>query len=351
MLRNAQYGKTPILVVCYTNHALDQFLEGILEFCSEIIRIGGKSQSEKLEQFNIAKQRAFSREKRKVPQHIYITRKESFAVLEEYQKILAEIEKKIDEASRKICAGVFQVMNPHIVERISTEFENIHGGPFNAKKALEMWLQCDGVVYKERAAVQQAEVEVAEEALPENAEEFEGDENEIRELEEARLLDEEELFEMFRAVHLNNEEEAAALEPNGEDEEGFRMDNRQMKALRQRVQRELRRTDAMPQNEVNAVTNVFNLAIENRWQLYRHWLQSYISAFEEQAFNIRRRYMDECVKFESIKRQEDLHIVSEAKVIGMTTTGAAKYRHLVEGTRPAISSKVPQSILFTYSFV
>jgi len=24
--------KTPILVVCYTNHALDQFLEGILEF-------------------------------------------------------------------------------------------------------------------------------------------------------------------------------------------------------------------------------------------------------------------------------------------------------------------------------
>ena len=26
--------KRPILVVCYTNHALDQFLEGILEYCS-----------------------------------------------------------------------------------------------------------------------------------------------------------------------------------------------------------------------------------------------------------------------------------------------------------------------------
>ena len=25
--------KKPILVVCYTNHALDQFLEGILDFC------------------------------------------------------------------------------------------------------------------------------------------------------------------------------------------------------------------------------------------------------------------------------------------------------------------------------
>ena len=39
----------PILVVCYTNHALDQFLEGILEFHPEgIIRVGGRSQSEKL---------------------------------------------------------------------------------------------------------------------------------------------------------------------------------------------------------------------------------------------------------------------------------------------------------------
>lgn len=25
--------ENPILLVCYTNHALDQFLEGILEFC------------------------------------------------------------------------------------------------------------------------------------------------------------------------------------------------------------------------------------------------------------------------------------------------------------------------------
>ncbi|XP_059169638.1 NFX1-type zinc finger-containing protein 1-like [Physella acuta] len=44
----------PILVVCYTNHALDQFLEGVLEFCEEgIIRVGGKSSSEKLKKFNI----------------------------------------------------------------------------------------------------------------------------------------------------------------------------------------------------------------------------------------------------------------------------------------------------------
>ena len=39
--------RRPFLVVCYTNHALDQFLEGIHKFHSEgIVRIGGRSQSE-----------------------------------------------------------------------------------------------------------------------------------------------------------------------------------------------------------------------------------------------------------------------------------------------------------------
>ncbi|KAH9488055.1 NFX1-type zinc finger-containing protein 1 [Bulinus truncatus] len=46
----------PILVVCYTNHALDQFLEGVLKFCPEgIVRVGGKSSSETLANFNINK--------------------------------------------------------------------------------------------------------------------------------------------------------------------------------------------------------------------------------------------------------------------------------------------------------
>ncbi|XP_005110825.1 NFX1-type zinc finger-containing protein 1 [Aplysia californica] len=46
--------KGPILVVCYTNHALDQFLEGVLDFCpSGIVRIGGRSHSETLAEFNL----------------------------------------------------------------------------------------------------------------------------------------------------------------------------------------------------------------------------------------------------------------------------------------------------------
>ncbi|MCO5571061.1 hypothetical protein L7F22_024792 [Adiantum nelumboides] len=38
----------PLLVLCYTNHALDQFLEGVFEFEENLIRYGGRSTSSKL---------------------------------------------------------------------------------------------------------------------------------------------------------------------------------------------------------------------------------------------------------------------------------------------------------------
>ena len=45
---------SPMLMVCYTNHALDQFLEKVLEFLDRgIIRVGSRSKNVKLEDFNL----------------------------------------------------------------------------------------------------------------------------------------------------------------------------------------------------------------------------------------------------------------------------------------------------------
>ncbi|ODM20268.1 hypothetical protein SI65_03321 [Aspergillus cristatus] len=45
----------PIICVCYTNHALDQLLEDLLDkrITTQIVRIGSRSKSEKLERFNL----------------------------------------------------------------------------------------------------------------------------------------------------------------------------------------------------------------------------------------------------------------------------------------------------------
>lgn len=56
LLNNEQVRcESPILVICYTNHALDQFLEGVLEFEESVVRIGGRSKSEILKDHNIRK--------------------------------------------------------------------------------------------------------------------------------------------------------------------------------------------------------------------------------------------------------------------------------------------------------
>ncbi|BFZ12700.1 hypothetical protein BsWGS_15739 [Bradybaena similaris] len=54
MAESDEKNSDPILVVCYTNHALDQFLEGVLKFCPDgIVRVGGQSKSDKLCKFNL----------------------------------------------------------------------------------------------------------------------------------------------------------------------------------------------------------------------------------------------------------------------------------------------------------
>ncbi|KAM4026832.1 NFX1-type zinc finger-containing protein 1-like [Anomaloglossus baeobatrachus] len=62
LLNNAnlwKQGNNPILVVCYTNHALDQFLEGILKYLKcNIVRVGSRSSSEIMQKCSLSKIRS-----------------------------------------------------------------------------------------------------------------------------------------------------------------------------------------------------------------------------------------------------------------------------------------------------
>ena len=54
--RSLDYRHRPILMVCYTNHALDQFLENCIEKCgltNRVVRVGGQSRSHNLDDFKL----------------------------------------------------------------------------------------------------------------------------------------------------------------------------------------------------------------------------------------------------------------------------------------------------------
>jgi helicase required for RNAi-mediated heterochromatin assembly 1 len=54
LANSALSGGRPLLFVCYTNHALDQLLEHVVEFEPKVVRVGGRSQSEKLVDHTLA---------------------------------------------------------------------------------------------------------------------------------------------------------------------------------------------------------------------------------------------------------------------------------------------------------
>jgi len=47
----------PIFLTCFTNHALDQFLEKISEYTKNIVRLGGGTKNENLKQYTLGQVR------------------------------------------------------------------------------------------------------------------------------------------------------------------------------------------------------------------------------------------------------------------------------------------------------
>ena len=83
------------MVVCYTNHALDDFLEDLLDAGIEsIVRLGGRSNNDRLEQYNL---REMSRNG-KAP----FTREQNWR----YKQLMDQIEEAEKDAKRleKVCS-------------------------------------------------------------------------------------------------------------------------------------------------------------------------------------------------------------------------------------------------------
>lgn len=68
----------PILVVCYTNHALDQFLMGILQFEENVVRIGNGSKEEELDFRNLSRMVQHARDHRELERDLHFESREAY---------------------------------------------------------------------------------------------------------------------------------------------------------------------------------------------------------------------------------------------------------------------------------
>ena len=100
----------PMLIVCYTNHALDQFLEGIINFYrGDILRVGGRSNSEKVKDYNIHNFRQRFRNARKVPPAVFQARREA-------RDQMDEMRNKINKIAEQIQIGMTHIIHEDFLQ-------------------------------------------------------------------------------------------------------------------------------------------------------------------------------------------------------------------------------------------
>ena len=381
----------PILVMCYTNHALDQFLEGIIdtECCGrtlEVIRVGGRCKNEKVEEYNLNKvRRRAPRRHQEISREIYKLRKE----LEEWNP--AEIWHKLN------CYHHRKTLLPMNILRHLAHPDHVYQLTQMAKcaehngKELEVWLnlwKCeikgkdnenpppqDLSKEKVEQGDQQKETQEQEEAKQKQTQEQEDTKQE--EMEESGSRNDDEKIELEGEAtiaqdermddddvqgyqpaqlpkHNSSEVEGASIVPHytgnsSEDEADEDADGNKVKQVRiktiwsQRsnahilIKRNIFR-NPMDDEEAAELENIdiSSLSVKDRWRLYNYWAEKrfqYLQRLNREHVN---EYIEKCRQLAELRQREDRYVLESADVIGMTTTGAAKYQHILHTIKPKI---------------
>ncbi|XP_023281831.1 NFX1-type zinc finger-containing protein 1 [Seriola lalandi dorsalis] len=351
-------GNAPILVVCYTNHALDQFLEGIHKFLKDgIVRVGGRSNSEILKRFTLRELTHSHNFRSTLPAHLR-------SAYNAIYKQLCEEERELQNQSVKLECSLKGVLRESILRRFISyrHWDSLNLPPmqdgfesWNEKRSslIMEWLGLGSTVFLQRET---GNANINEDIAAEEAMELE-EEDLIEIAEEADLIQAEriiddnigprrgrdgrktgnmeeavrEVEELMLAMNLDKAEIQAE-----QSEEGWEMQRDQKRKIKNKIRRELGKTSAMSEREADTVFDVWTLSQQDRWRLYRLWVAQYRIELRTRAVESEQAYQNAVDRLADVKRQESLCLLKKAMVIGMTTTGAAKYRAALQEVRPRL---------------
>ncbi|KAM4691833.1 NFX1-type zinc finger-containing protein 1 [Rhinophrynus dorsalis] len=350
----------PVLVVCYTNHALDQFLEGIHQFLGKgIVRVGGRSNSEILKQFTLRELRSAPDYRRNFPQHL---RRAHFEITSNMKLS----EQKLQEGAQLLQCSMSGIIHERFLEKHMKEehWDSLHNAMQDDD---QVWFQSGrgktsvivdwlalgvtpfirttdpgGAAAEQPQEPEEEEEEVDEEDelidVPEEADIIEAERVLDDDLDEAKPKKRKdnngnmEIARLILAMSLENREPKDTAVEEGE----WEMSRDQKKKRKQKMKTELRKFEAMTEAEEDQVDDLWSLDINSRWKLYRLWLQRYQLDIRQKILIHEQHYQETADRLAELRLQEDLQILKRALVIGMTTTGAAKYRKILQEIEPRI---------------
>ncbi|XP_075442165.1 NFX1-type zinc finger-containing protein 1-like isoform X2 [Ascaphus truei] len=338
-------GHNPILVVCYTNHALDQFLEGIYRYEKkniEIVRVGSRSSSAILQRCtlsNIRSCRSFARGSQ------YMT------LLSERDRIQEEMNDKstcLQNAFKGVIHESFLEEHMHPFDfasfTMAKECKVTRYGLRRRSSIIAQWLGVSGEQSGDCSFAQRGEcADLEDEAMEDSIKVIEEPEiaqsermtgeydinNQLRHVCERAAEKQHDIF-VFMLTQQDKVDEK-------NDKDGVWQISKEMKRkLKNQIKRELEKKHYMDEVEYEQISNFWDLSISKRWEIYRLWRNQLITNIRVQISELENEYQEVINRLIELRNQEDHLILQKADVIGMTTTGAAKYRKILQKVRPKI---------------
>jgi hypothetical protein len=109
--------RKPILMICYTNHALDQFLELIIKECKlnrGVVRVGGRSKAENLSAFLLRNIKSAMRAERKIEQFVHHGIRDAYTELKSLREVLTE-------KTNKVILGTNEILSMECLSKYMNE--------------------------------------------------------------------------------------------------------------------------------------------------------------------------------------------------------------------------------------
>ena len=351
----------PILVLCYTNHALDQFLEGIMDIRRQhpffgqrkldIVRIGGRCKSLILEDCCLKAKISKIRSQRSLPDYLY---EQSSRLRNQIQLYRDDIELAQLSAEATIKGDkIFKFSFLERFIRADHAFQLTKERSTDRGREIDIWLNL-WFVHGDQKPPSDTPADQDDESnqhhndssiSTENQEKSADDEfievdAEAQKLEEERFLDGED-FDIFKVRKITRD---ALFASNIIDDRQLLQSesDSQWKVVQISSEKRQKRikyghsNQPMSQQEANAVKNIWKLNLKNRWRLYLYWVNQLIRTQKEILARTASLYDNTCKEYAHCRQEIDAYVIRMADVVGMTTTGAAKYNHILSRIGPKI---------------
>ena len=102
------------------------------------------------------------------------------------------------------------------------------------------------------------------------------------------------------------------------------------------LRRNLQEEFVTSEDGVKRYHDLKQLSINQRWKLYRFWVEKTENHYLNQLQKKQPDYQRALARKFELMLEEDFHVLRNARVIGMTTTCAARYRRILQRIRPKI---------------